>query len=312
MSSRSKRWVQVIFAMILVAPFGIALSYPFLAVTDPSGAHTVVVEGWIPEDSMPDVKAEIERGGYTHVYTTGTTRNLSYTLHQHDTIAIDLIAPSVGTLIISACGSTGAGFRLITDRDILLTTTVPATCVDHVVQLNAPVERIRLISVDEGMPDPHAKNLFILYMKLDGRNVHELLRSISIHRADGTIDPGSPTFAEAAAAYLRSAGVKADMINALPSAEADNSRTWANAQRFAEEARSEKITEVDVISFGVHALRSRTMYRKACGPAVRVGVISLVDPEMRPGIWWHRRKGWYIVAREMAGLPASHFLKEDT
>lgn len=308
MSGRTKRWFTILIGLVLLVPITIALSFPFLAVTDRIGASTVVVEGWIPEDRMPDVKAEIERGGYTHVYTTGTTRNLSYTLYHHDTIAIDLLAPSVGTLIISACGSTGAGFRLISDGDILLTTTVPATCVDHVVQLNVPVNRIRLISMDAGMHDPGAENLFVLYMKLDGRNVHELQRSITILRANGTREPGLPTFADAAAAYLRSAGVDAEMIKALPSGAADESRTWANAQRFAEEASAEHITEVDVISFGVHAMRSRAMYRKACGPTVRIGVISLMDPEMRPRIWWRRPKGWYIVVREMAGLPASHFL----
>ena len=166
--------------------------------------------------------------------------------------------------------------------------------------------------MDENAPDPRAENLFVLYMRLDGRNVHELQRSIAIHRANGSWEHGLPTFADAAAAYLRSAGVKADMIKPLPSALAEESRTWANAQRFAQEAVMEKITEVDVISFGVHALRSRAMFRKACGPSVRVGVISLEDPEMRPRKWWRRPKGWYIVIREMAGLPASHFLKEDT
>ena len=66
---------STIVALLLTAVFG---TYPFLATTAPSGASAVAVEGWIPDEVMPEVKAEIDRRGYSTVYTTGTIRPFSY------------------------------------------------------------------------------------------------------------------------------------------------------------------------------------------------------------------------------------------
>lgn len=136
-------------------------------------------------------------------------------------------------------------------------------------QLNIPVERIRVVSMDEGMPDPGQRTsssftcgwMGVTFMNCNGQfRCHPCRFG---HREK----PGLPTFADAAATIcIRLAGV--GRLADQPLTErtgGGESRTWANAQRFAQEAVVEKISEVDVISFGVHAIL-RAMFRKACGP----------------------------------------------
>ncbi|MBL7938625.1 MAG: hypothetical protein JNL43_04620 [Flavobacteriales bacterium] len=297
-------------AALLAVMVLVAAAFPFLAVNDPSGAKTVVVEGWIPSEFLPKVKAEIDRRGYERVYTTGTPRNLSYTLRMHDTISVVLRNPEKGRLIVSACGSDGSGFRVIADNDTVLERIVTPTCKDYSASLRTPVERLALLPTYSMEGEPDWEMLFTLYVELNGTNVHELQRSTTILRASGTRENGLPTFADAAADQLRKAGLEASKVTPLPTTGAGASRTWANARRFGQQARSDGLKQVDVISLGIHARRSRAMYRKACGPDVEVGIISLDDPEMKRGTWWMEPLGWLKVMKELAGVPAGYLVEE--
>jgi len=296
--------------LIVLGVILIGAAFPFLAVNDPSGAKVVVVEGWIPPEFMPKVKAEIDRHGYERVYTTGTPRNLSYTLRMHDTISVVLRRSEKGHLIVSACGSDGSGIRVIADNDTVLEQSVTPDCKDYNASLGGPVERLTLLPTYSMQGEPDWEMLFTLYMELNGTNVHELQRSITILRANGTHELGLPTFADVAADQLRKAGLDATKVVALATTEVGESRTWSNAQRFGRQAKLDGSKQVDVISLGIHARRSRAMYRKACGPEVEVGIISLDDPGMKRGSWWMEPLGWLRMMKELAGVPAGYLVEE--
>lgn len=288
----------------------IALSFPFLAVNEPSGARTAVVEGWIPEDLMPAVKRVLVEHGYDRIYTTGTPRNCSHTFRLHDTLDIEMPEPVQGGLVLNACGASGAGFKVIADTTVILEHKVAGVCIDHRAEIRTPARRIRITPTFDGIAKPEWELLFTLFVKFEGRNINALQRSVVMHKAEGTTDPGLPTYADVAAHALIKAGVPRDGVTSLPSYVVGESRTVSNARRFADDAKSHNINQVDVISLGVHARRSRLAYREACGDAVTVGIVSVDDPELKRGRWWLSLIGWYKVVKELIGVPATYLIDE--
>ena len=132
-----------------------------------------------------------------------------------------------------------------------------------------------------------------------------MIRSAEFISTDTSRAPAWPTYADASAAELHQLGISADRIVIAQATDPTVSRTLANAQGFALRARRDGVQQVDVLSLGVHARRSRKMYRKACGDDMTIGVIALRDPEAPPGEWWKSLHGWFKVVKEVAGVPVS-------
>jgi|GEM_PF-516824 len=305
---RTKRlliWV-VVLVLLLVPVFG---TYRYLAITAPSGAHTVAVEGWIPDELMPTVKAEIDRRGYTTVYTTGTVRPFSYYLKNGEAIDIVLSTPVQGEVTLNVSGIGGAWFMLVTGIDTLMTTHVSGEARGFSTRLSEPVDHLRLISTSSYVPPALLDNIFVKYLRIDGVNVHRIARSVEFIHTDSTRAPAWPTYAHASAAHLERLGVEGERIIIAPALDPTMSRTLANAEGFALRAQQDHVRQVDVLSLGVHARRSRKLYQQACGEEVDVGVIALLDPAAAPGEWWKNPRGWYTVIKEMALVPLSSFLE---
>ncbi|CAM5183445.1 hypothetical protein [Eoetvoesiella caeni] len=55
---------------------------------------------------------------------------------------------------------------------------------------------------------------------------------------------------------------------------------------------------IDLYSAGVHARRSRLVYRLALGPAVEVGVLAATPPGFDPQRWWSSSAGAKSVIGE--------------
>lgn len=293
-----------------VTVFTIALSFPFLAVNDPVITKVVVVEGWIDPIYLPEVARLLKKEKYETIYITGTPRNFSYTLRQGDTVVVELQRERTGLLVLNTCGGKNAGFEMLADKELVLADTVNASCYDRTARLHRPSRELRLTPTHAGSPDPDWELLFTLYATLDGVNLHALQRSVSVHRANGRIEPGTPSFADACAEELVRAGLDAGSIRRLPTVMLGDSRTWANAQRFAIEAKAWKIDHVDVISFGIHARRSRVTYQQACGNRVKIGIRCIEDPELQRGRWWRSFSGWAKVVKELVGIPAAYLVEE--
>ncbi len=303
------RWTLILVGGLCTAALVVALSFPFLAVNEPSGARTAVVEGWIDHIYMSEVHTMLRDGGYDRIFITGTPRNFSYTLRLGDTVVVELQRPMTGKLVVNACGGKNTELHVWSSSTTLLLDSLTDTCYDRSILIEEPVQELRFTPVHGGFPDKTWELLFLLYTKIEGINLHALQRSVTIHRADGSRTPGTPSYADATAEALIMAGTPATRIVRLPTVMLGESRTWANAQRFAQEARTTGIDEVDIISFGIHARRSRIAFRTACGDGVTVGVRCIEDPELQRGRWWRSWNGWLKVLRELAGVPTSYLVK---
>ena len=96
------------------------------------------------------------------------------------------------------------------------------------------------------------------------------------------------SYPERAAAYLRSHGLDGvPLATAIAPASAQD-RSFLSAVVFRDWARQAGVAleAVDVFSAGVHARRSRLVYRMALGESVQVGVMAARPKDYEPGRWW--------------------------
>lgn len=61
------------------------------------------------------------------------------------------------------------------------------------------------------------------------------------------------------------------------------------------------IKAVNVMSPGVHAGRSRLLFRAALGDSISVGIIAVPSPYYQSDAWWQSSKGFRDVLSEMLG-----------
>lgn len=67
-------WLGWLAGLLLIGAAvagGVRCAYPFLAVTRPVSTHSLVVEGWLADQELDLLIAEINRGQYTAIYLTG-------------------------------------------------------------------------------------------------------------------------------------------------------------------------------------------------------------------------------------------------
>ncbi|MBM3834804.1 MAG: YdcF family protein [Verrucomicrobia bacterium] len=64
-------WLLILFCAAAATFGALHAVFPFLAQNDPVRCELLIVEGWIPDYHLPDVKAEFEEGRYKMLVLTG-------------------------------------------------------------------------------------------------------------------------------------------------------------------------------------------------------------------------------------------------
>lgn len=278
----------------------LAIAHPYLAVTDRSDSDVLVVEGWMGEDHLKQVPGWVDSLHYRTVYTTGSVRPFAYYLKIGEAIEVRFAQALHGRVAINVAGLPGAGFKMISGTDTLMEHEVRSDPAEFLSNGVITTDRLRITSIHPGSDDPHIDNIFIKYLRIDQENVHQLQDTVLFIRRDSTVEAAWPTYAHKCAADLRRLGVNADII-AVPSWGKPDSRSWANASYFGLRAKADGLRSLDLMSVGVHARRSRELFSRACGPDVRVGIISLDDPDCPRNGWWRKRNGWAQMLKEIGG-----------
>ncbi len=300
---RTKRTLWWVIAGPLVVLAAIVIeAFPYLAITEPSGAKVLVVEGWMDPGALQEAAQLAMDSAYTQVYTTGTVRAFAYYLEPTQGLAVRLHDPAQGTLSVNVSGNTGTGFRVIADNDTLLQQAVSAFPHEYSILLAHPVSHIRLEAWHTPMA-PHLPAIYVSSMSIHGMNINLLQERSWFTKPDSMAEPAWPTYAQSARAALIRMGVPASIITAVPAYGAPRSRSWGNAHAFGIQARQDDLIAFDVATVGVHARRSRNLFQKACGPNVKVGIIALHDPFCTRSNWWRSFRGWITLLKEVVGAP---------
>jgi hypothetical protein len=163
-------------------------------------------------------------------------------------------------------------------------------------------------------PAPGARTLVVegWLSRADLQQARALRRSGHYQRVlttGGPIDPdqdvgGWRHYAARAAAILREDADNAVPVLAVPAPQTLQERTYLSALQVREWAALNglRLEAVDVYTLGVHARRSRQVYRLALGDAVDVGVIA-VPPSLYDGPrWWTSSDGAKNTLGEIVSL----------
>ena len=278
----------------------LAAAHPYLAVTERSGSDVLVVEGWMNEAHLRQIPRWVDSLHYQRVYTTGSVRPFAYYLQVGEAVEVRFVKSVNASVSIDIGGLPGAGFRMMAGTDTVMERHVDSAPARFHSDGPITTDRLRITAISSVGTDYSTEIIFIKFLYIGDENAHLLQDTTLFVRRDNTMEPAWPTYAHKCKADLERSGVKAEVI-AVPSWGKPDSRSWANASFFGVRAKADKLTSCDVITVGVHARRSRGLFRQACGPDVNVGVISLEDPECPRDGWWQKRNGWIQMLKEIGG-----------
>jgi len=131
-------------------------------------------------------------------------------------------------------------------------------------------------------------------------NPHHLLYVVGGPLEQGAPLSQYPTYADLGAAILLRMGMSQDTVQAVPSGYVYKDRTYAEAVALSNWLRQQGTLpkEINLISLGAHARRSRLLFEKAFGKSTRVGIIAVEDRNYDPGHWWKTSEGVRSVISE--------------
>jgi len=120
------------------------------------------------------------------------------------------------------------------------------------------------------------------------------------------LEQGAPlseykTSAELGAATLLKLGLDRDSVQAVPTPAVRQDRTYASALALKQwlQQHNAMPAELNLISLGAHARRSRLLFEKAFGQDARVGIIALENQDYDPEHWWKSSQGVRTVTDEL-------------
>jgi hypothetical protein len=131
-------------------------------------------------------------------------------------------------------------------------------------------------------------------------NPHHLLYVVGGPLEQGAPLSQYPTYADLGAAILLRMGMSQDTVQAVPSGYVYKDRTYAEAVALSNWLRQHGAIpkEINLISLGAHARRSRLLFEKAFGKSTRVGIIAVEDRNYDPAHWWKTSEGVRSVISE--------------
>jgi uncharacterized SAM-binding protein YcdF (DUF218 family) len=96
------------------------------------------------------------------------------------------------------------------------------------------------------------------------------------------------TAANVGANLLKKEGIPATLIQVVPSHVIGRDRTFSSAVALRDWFREHdlKVGAINILTEGAHARRTRLLFKKALGPDIKVGVISIPSPDFDAKRWW--------------------------
>jgi uncharacterized SAM-binding protein YcdF (DUF218 family) len=108
------------------------------------------------------------------------------------------------------------------------------------------------------------------------------------------------TDASVGADLLRTAGIPNDALQMVPSRVWNRNRTYYSALALREwfSRHNMHVRTINVLTEEAHARRTRLLFQEAFGKSVRVGIISIPNPDYDPNHWWRYSDGVRDVTSE--------------
>jgi uncharacterized SAM-binding protein YcdF (DUF218 family) len=118
------------------------------------------------------------------------------------------------------------------------------------------------------------------------------------------------TYAEFGEATLEKFGIPADQVHSVPAPEVEKDRTYASALALKEWLQSHNLptNNVNLLTMGIHARRSRMLFERAFGPGTTIGITALKEPDANAKPWWKTSAGVRGMIAEVLAYIYARFL----
>ncbi len=151
--------------------------------------------------------------------------------------------------------------------------------------------------VVEGWIPAYALRQAIVEFRAGG--YREVITSGCLTHEDSGDRVGS-TYADWGAQRLQRYGLSEVPVTPVPCYDEHRDRTYTSAlvvKQWLEENRP-SVTAIDLLTLDAHARRSRLLFQKALGGKIKVGIISVPDPDYDPRHWWRSSEGVRTILGE--------------
>jgi hypothetical protein len=109
-------------------------------------------------------------------------------------------------------------------------------------------------------------------------------------------------YANLGASRLVALGLKSTNVVKIPTPKSKKDRTYHTALKVHEFLLANtEFRSIDLLSESVHSRRSWYLYRRACEPEIKVGIIAADSPQFDEDHWWRTSNGVRIVLNEAIG-----------
>jgi len=117
-------------------------------------------------------------------------------------------------------------------------------------------------------------------------------------------DKTSNSYAERATGFLVNAGISPNKIITASAPPSAKDRTFLSAviARQATLSRLPSANHLDIVTTGVHARRTHTVYRQAFPENFKLGIIAVRPERFSLEHWWHTSEGTKAVLSELLSL----------
>jgi hypothetical protein len=129
---------------------------------------------------------------------------------------------------------------------------------------------------------------------------------LKLFATGGPIEKGAPlteykTYAEMELAILARLGADTNALQAAPAPLVRQDRTYTSAVALKNWLTEHNLraTNLNLITVGPHARRSRLMFQKAFGGDTSIGIIAIEPYDYNRGNWWRSSHGFRDVTGEM-------------
>lgn len=290
--------------LVALAILGIGVSGPFFATNEPYGRGSLVVEGWLPGASLLQARDIYKQGRYDHMFVTGTLRPVSHHLRANETLTtiVNCVAP--GDLTLRIAGLPGVHWTLYCDQEVVMSGVATSEPLDLRAMGPDHGEHTWRFGADTTLYNG-SSNEFVLFVgdwSMNGSSLHVLADTLWIAGPKGSSRPAARDHATHATILLTAMGMEPAQMTALPAFEEDQGRTIASAQRFCGIAMVQGVDTCDILTLGVHARRSWSAFRDACGANMAVGIIALQDTLCDDPTSGQLLQCWLQRAKEVLGL----------
>ncbi len=191
---------------------------------------------------------------------------------------------------------------LCTSLTLLALALLAARLLHPWLALSDPAPQARYLVVEGWVPDP------VFHEVIAWTDEHPTTRVFctGIPLEQGSYLMQWKTFAEVAAHTLARLGLEPQLICPVPAVDAKTERTRAMATALKAVLDREPIPDtgrqINLLTLGTHARRSRAIFQEVLGPQWHVGVLSVPPLSYDPLHWYRHSEGAKSVITELCAL----------